>query len=127
MGKSDLEASTEEPLIVWSVLALTALFLVDNHHEVYLWQGWWPVENKIAGSARIRWASDRKSAMETVLQYCKGEGRPHTSLPLPVRAGQQTVMGPSLLSPCNVVRLPNLEISMFLAISMNENSFFSFI
>ncbi|XP_058153740.1 supervillin isoform X3 [Dasypus novemcinctus] len=50
-----------------------ALFLVDNHHEVYLWQGWWPIENKIAGSARIRWASDRKSAMETVLQYCKGK------------------------------------------------------
>ncbi|KAI6074830.1 Supervillin isoform X11 [Aix galericulata] len=50
-----------------------ALFLVDNHHEVYLWQGWWPVENKIAGSARIRWATDRKSAMETVLQYCKGK------------------------------------------------------
>ncbi|XP_026565863.1 supervillin isoform X12 [Pseudonaja textilis] len=48
------------------------LFLVDNHHEVYLWQGWWPVEN-IAGSARIRWASDRKCAMETVLQYCKGK------------------------------------------------------
>ncbi|XP_078185855.1 supervillin isoform X32 [Callithrix jacchus] len=50
-----------------------ALFLVDNHHEVYLWQGWWPIENKIPGSARIRWASDRKSAMETVLQYCKGK------------------------------------------------------
>uniref|UniRef100_A0A8D2Q8W9 Supervillin n=1 Tax=Varanus komodoensis TaxID=61221 RepID=A0A8D2Q8W9_VARKO len=50
-----------------------ALFLVDNHHEVYLWQGWWPVENKVAGSARIRWASDRKCAMETVLQYCKGK------------------------------------------------------
>ncbi|XP_072184880.1 supervillin isoform X4 [Excalfactoria chinensis] len=50
-----------------------ALFLVDNHHEVYLWQGWWPVENKIAGSARIRWATDRKCAMETVLQYCKGK------------------------------------------------------
>ncbi|XP_024109089.2 supervillin isoform X7 [Pongo abelii] len=50
-----------------------ALFLVDNHHEVYLWQGWWPIENKITGSARIRWASDRKSAMETVLQYCKGK------------------------------------------------------
>ncbi|XP_063159541.1 supervillin isoform X8 [Candoia aspera] len=49
------------------------LFLVDNHHEVYLWQGWWPVENKTAGSARIRWASDRKCAMETVLQYCKGK------------------------------------------------------
>ncbi|XP_054846828.1 supervillin isoform X4 [Eublepharis macularius] len=50
-----------------------ALFLVDNHHEVYLWQGWWPVENEIAGSARIRWASDRKCAMETVLQYCQGK------------------------------------------------------
>ncbi|KAM6088489.1 supervillin isoform 14-T16 [Chlamydotis macqueenii] len=50
-----------------------ALFLVDNHHEVYLWQGWWPVENKIAGSARIRWAADRKCAMETVLRYCKGK------------------------------------------------------
>ncbi|XP_077347187.1 supervillin isoform X11 [Lithobates pipiens] len=50
-----------------------ALFLVDNHHEVYLWQGWWPVENIITGSARIRWDADRKSAMETVLQYCKGK------------------------------------------------------
>nr|DBA25128.1 TPA: hypothetical protein GDO54_012695 [Pyxicephalus adspersus] len=50
-----------------------ALFLVDNHHEVYLWQGWWPVENIITGSAKIRWDADRKSAMETVLQYCKGK------------------------------------------------------
>uniref|UniRef100_A0A6I8QHP8 Supervillin n=1 Tax=Xenopus tropicalis TaxID=8364 RepID=A0A6I8QHP8_XENTR len=50
-----------------------ALFLVDNHHEVYLWQGWWPSENIITGSARIRWDSDRKSAMETVLSYCKGK------------------------------------------------------
>ncbi|XP_031795640.1 supervillin isoform X7 [Sarcophilus harrisii] len=50
-----------------------ALFLVDNHHEVYLWQGWWPIENKITGSARIRWANDRKCAMETVLRYCKGK------------------------------------------------------
>ncbi|XP_073437802.1 supervillin isoform X1 [Dendrobates tinctorius] len=50
-----------------------ALFLVDNHHEVYLWQGWWPEEDVITGSARIRWDADRKSAMETVLQYCKGK------------------------------------------------------
>nr|XP_031300810.1 supervillin isoform X12 [Camelus dromedarius] len=50
-----------------------ALFLVDNHHEVYLWQGWWPAENKITGSARIRWAADRKSAMGTVLRYCRGK------------------------------------------------------
>ncbi|XP_018418939.1 PREDICTED: supervillin [Nanorana parkeri] len=50
-----------------------ALFLVDNHHEVYLWQGWWPMENIITGSARIRWDADRKSGMDTVLQYCKGK------------------------------------------------------
>lgn len=73
LGKSDPEVSMKKPLIAWSVPPLTALFLVDNHHEVYLWQGWWPIENKITGSARMRWASDRKSAMETVLQYCRGE------------------------------------------------------
>ncbi|XP_041102929.1 supervillin-like isoform X3 [Polyodon spathula] len=48
-----------------------ALFLVDNHHEVYLWQGWWPTDSETAGSARIRWDADRKCAMETVLQYCR--------------------------------------------------------
>uniref|UniRef100_A0A4W3HJY2 Supervillin n=1 Tax=Callorhinchus milii TaxID=7868 RepID=A0A4W3HJY2_CALMI len=52
-----------------------ALFLVDNHHEVYLWQGWWPTENEIAGSARIRWDIDRKCAMETVLQYCREKNK----------------------------------------------------
>ncbi|CAJ1081921.1 supervillin a isoform X5 [Xyrichtys novacula] len=53
------------------VASQPALFLVDNHHEVYLWQGWWPQDNESTGSARIRWDSDRKCAMETVLQYCK--------------------------------------------------------
>ncbi|XP_048836086.1 supervillin a isoform X13 [Brienomyrus brachyistius] len=48
-----------------------ALFLVDNHHEVYLWQGWWPQDAEATGSARIRWDADRKCAMETVLRYCK--------------------------------------------------------
>ncbi|XP_044032515.1 supervillin a isoform X16 [Siniperca chuatsi] len=54
------------------------LFLVDNHHEVYLWQGWWPQDSESTGSARIRWDSDRKCAMETVLQYCreKNEKKP---------------------------------------------------
>ncbi|XP_014036031.2 supervillin isoform X5 [Salmo salar] len=47
-----------------------ALFLVDNYHEVYLWQGWWPQDSESPGSARIRWDADRKCAMETVLQYC---------------------------------------------------------
>lgn len=67
--------AVKEYLMAFFCLYLTALFLVDNHHEVYLWQGWWPTENKITGSARIRWASDRKCAMETVLQYCRGKGR----------------------------------------------------
>ncbi|XP_072523178.1 supervillin a isoform X3 [Salminus brasiliensis] len=58
--------------------AQPALFLVDNHHEVYLWQGWWPQDSENAGSARIRWDSDRKCAMETVLHYCreKNEKKP---------------------------------------------------
>ncbi|XP_064201879.1 LOW QUALITY PROTEIN: supervillin-like [Anguilla rostrata] len=58
-----------------------ALFLVDNLHEAYLWQGWWPQDDEAPGSARIRWDSDRKCAMETVLQYCreKSETKPQKS------------------------------------------------
>ncbi|XP_048866246.1 supervillin-like isoform X4 [Brienomyrus brachyistius] len=58
-----------------------ALFLVDNFHEVYLWQGWWPQDCENTGSARIRWDADRKCAMETVLQYCKekNEKKPQKS------------------------------------------------
>ncbi|KAL7842154.1 hypothetical protein SRHO_G00238430 [Serrasalmus rhombeus] len=48
-----------------------ALFLVDNYHEVYLWQGWWPQDTETPGSACIRWDADRKCAMETVLRYCR--------------------------------------------------------
>ncbi|XP_052388915.1 supervillin-like isoform X2 [Carassius gibelio] len=58
-----------------------ALFLVDNYHEAYLWQGWWPQDTESTGSALIRWNSDRKCAMETVLQYCreKNEKKPQKS------------------------------------------------
>ncbi|XP_061079892.1 supervillin-like isoform X3 [Conger conger] len=48
-----------------------AQFLLDNHLEVYLWQGEEPGEAEPLGSARIRWDSERKCAMETVLQYCR--------------------------------------------------------
>ena len=41
--------------------------------EVYLWQGRNPDDTALAGSAKMRWDSQRKCAMETVLQYCKGE------------------------------------------------------
>ncbi|KAG7262572.1 hypothetical protein CRUP_027057 [Coryphaenoides rupestris] len=48
-----------------------ALFLLDNRMEVYLWQGREPEDTQLAGSAKMRWDSQRKCAMETVLQYCK--------------------------------------------------------
>ncbi|RUS77684.1 hypothetical protein EGW08_014549 [Elysia chlorotica] len=53
-----------------------ALYMVDNHHCVYLWQGWWPVgsddtENVHTGSATARFDRDRRCAMHTVLHYCR--------------------------------------------------------
>ncbi|TNN32199.1 Supervillin [Liparis tanakae] len=39
--------------------------------EVYLWQGRQPDDEQCTGSAQMRWNSERKCAMETVLQYCK--------------------------------------------------------
>ncbi|KAJ8344855.1 hypothetical protein SKAU_G00290480 [Synaphobranchus kaupii] len=48
-----------------------ALFLLDNHMEVYLWQGGEPGDSQSLSSARIGWDSERKCAMETVLQYCR--------------------------------------------------------
>lgn len=59
--------------------SISALFVIDNHYEVYLWQGWWPEEKsseetpKVTGSAQIKWNLERKCAMETVLAYCKGK------------------------------------------------------
>ncbi|XP_060084350.1 uncharacterized protein LOC132563623 [Ylistrum balloti] len=52
------------------------LFLVDNHHTVFLWHGWWPegdaeVDNVITGSAQSRFNVDRKCAIDTVLHYCR--------------------------------------------------------
>ncbi|KAF5297869.1 hypothetical protein FQR65_LT09894 [Abscondita terminalis] len=53
-----------------------ALFLLDNKHEVWLWQGWWPeLENDFVlgdqtGSGAIRWQEERKVAMQTVVAYC---------------------------------------------------------
>ncbi|KAJ8389941.1 hypothetical protein AAFF_G00112260 [Aldrovandia affinis] len=48
-----------------------AQFLLDNHMEVYLWQGEQADDSTSTGSAHICWDSERKCAMETVLQYCK--------------------------------------------------------
>lgn len=54
-----------------------AINLLDFGEDVYLWQGWWPrgseeIENVSAGSARSRHTVDRKLALETAINYCKG-------------------------------------------------------
>ncbi|KAM9323583.1 supervillin isoform 2-T2 [Pholidichthys leucotaenia] len=64
-----------------------ALFLVDNFHEVYLWQGWWPQDSERTGSAHIRWDADRKCAMETVLQYCKEKNEKNPQKSYLIHAG----------------------------------------
>ncbi|XP_072769541.1 supervillin-like [Nerophis lumbriciformis] len=64
-----------------------ALFLVDNHHEVYLWQGCWPQDCERTGSAPLHWDLDRKCAMETVLQYCKAKNPPRPPKAYLIHAG----------------------------------------
>lgn len=55
----------------------TALFLLDNQYEIYIWQGWLPKddtesENLATGSAKLRLDVNRKLVMEIALQYCQG-------------------------------------------------------
>lgn len=56
----------------------SALLMLDNNHEIYLWQGCWPpetleTENLQTGTAMTRFNVERRCAMETVLNYCKGK------------------------------------------------------
>lgn len=54
-----------------------ALFLIDNHYELWLWQGWWPEkEDEVdlsdqTGSGAVRWQAERKAAMQTAVSYWK--------------------------------------------------------
>ena len=53
------------------------LFLVDNEHEVLMWQGAWPEQaegegSAVTGSAQSRFVADRRLAMELCLEYCQG-------------------------------------------------------
>ncbi|ESN97493.1 hypothetical protein HELRODRAFT_114173 [Helobdella robusta] len=57
-----------------------ALFLVDNHNDVFLWQGWWPSSsadrpNLQTGSATARFAQMRKAAVKMTLEYCTEKRR----------------------------------------------------
>jgi len=52
--------------------------MLDFGDTVYLWQGWWPLgtaedDNVTTGSAKARFTSEKKLALETTLNYCKGE------------------------------------------------------
>lgn len=59
-----------------------ALFLLDNKHEVWLWQGWWPeLESDCTlgdqtGSGAIRWQEERRVAMQTAVAYCERQSKP---------------------------------------------------
>ncbi|KAJ8974222.1 hypothetical protein NQ317_012117 [Molorchus minor] len=52
-----------------------ALFLIDNRHEMWLWQGWWPEKedemdlSDQTGSGAVRWQGERKAAMQTAVNY----------------------------------------------------------
>ncbi|XP_017777555.1 PREDICTED: supervillin isoform X2 [Nicrophorus vespilloides] len=52
-----------------------ALYLLDNGHELWLWQGWWPERDtdlelsEQTGSGAIRWQAERKAAMQTAIDY----------------------------------------------------------
>ncbi|KAL1518089.1 hypothetical protein ABEB36_001766 [Hypothenemus hampei] len=55
-----------------------ALYLFDNHYELWLWHGWWPENDKDnelnvdqTGSGAVRWQAERKAAMQTAINYWK--------------------------------------------------------
>ncbi|XP_033727896.1 serine/arginine repetitive matrix protein 2-like isoform X2 [Pecten maximus] len=83
------------------------LFLVDNHHTVFLWHGWWPegdaeVDNVITGSAQARFNVDRKCAIDTVLHYCQEKNMDNTPPAYAVHAG--------LEPPCFTNLFPYWEV-----------------
>ncbi|XP_032218251.1 supervillin isoform X2 [Nematostella vectensis] len=53
------------------------LFLLDNHYEVCIWEGWIPEDDidSLTGSGKQRWDNDRKLAMETALKYAEEVGK----------------------------------------------------
>lgn len=54
-----------------------SLFIVDNGYKVFLWQGWWPVNEDIDEvdnrACEIRWHLERYEAMQTTLDYWKAK------------------------------------------------------
>ncbi|XP_047662393.1 supervillin isoform X2 [Tachysurus fulvidraco] len=102
-----------------------ALFLVDNYHEVYLWQGWWPQDTETPGSARIRWDADRKCAMETVLRYCREKNEQNPQKSYLIHAGLEpltfTNMFPSWEHREDIAELIEQEAEMGNQITLVED------
>ncbi|KAM9440148.1 supervillin isoform 5-T5 [Clarias gariepinus] len=102
-----------------------ALFLVDNYHEVYLWQGWWPQDTETPGSARIRWDADRKCAMETVLRYCREKNDQNPQKSYLIHAGLEpltfTNMFPSWEHREDIAEVMELEAEMCNQITLVED------
>ena len=54
---------------------ISALFFIDTVRAMYLWQGWWRVDEEepdfatTTGSAEFRWHRDRKLAMQSIQSY----------------------------------------------------------
>ncbi|CAH1156175.1 unnamed protein product [Phaedon cochleariae] len=53
-----------------------ALFLIDDKHDLWLWQGFWPEKEAEAedlsdqtGSGAVRWQAERRAAMRTAVDY----------------------------------------------------------
>ena len=73
-----IHAGTEGGVdVVFRDLCCPGLFLVDTQYAVYVWSGWWPEETKDednvkTGSAEARFNIDRRCALETAINYCKG-------------------------------------------------------
>lgn len=53
------------------------MFLFDNEHELWLWQGWWPetenTESEQTGSGPVRWQAERRAAMQTAIDYYRSK------------------------------------------------------
>ena len=61
-----------------------ALLVLDNKHELWIWQGWWPDsggEDQF-GSKAVRWQAERRAAMTMAMQYWQSIHPEATKFPI---------------------------------------------
>lgn len=75
-----------------------SLFIVDNGSKIFLWQGWWPVNDELDEvdnrACEIRWHLERYEAMQSTLDYWKakcGEDRKYRKEAFIVSAGYEPI------------------------------------